>query len=302
MENAIINLFVFIIFGGVVVISFSGIISAIKVGWEMTSKNKTNRKVMLILFLQMLVLVLYFFIRYGLSLFSNGNFLIASLINNVANIFGYQFIASPMFNTVVEITYPIFGIGVLILFSVKRDTLKYGFIIDKEKQYVIINTEKQDSKVWIPVSTFKSIFVFGFFILSSVQLWLFDKVAYPGLLPKIVEVSAIIASLFTMLYSIVIFMKLKEVAELGALQSLIENPDYTEVRKVIEATIKNGGLEVEGSEFFIELNEYIDLGLIRLLPEVKAEKIELDKMYKLEIPRHIRKQYETEVLPRKYEH
>lgn len=302
MENAIINLVVFIIFGGVVVISFSGIISAIKVGWEMTSKNKINRRLILVLLAQVLVIVLYFFINYGYSLVSSGNFITASLINSFANVFYYQFRAGPMFNTVVETTLPIITVGMLLVFLLKSDTSKYGFVIDKEKQSVIIDTEEQDTKVWFPLSIFKSLFIFGFFMLTSVQLWLFDNVAYPGMLPKIVGVSAIVASLFTLLYGIIIFIQLKEVAELAALQNLMEDPDYLEVRKVMEATIKNNGLQIEGSEFFIELNEYIDLGLIRLLPEVKAEKIELDKMYKLEIPRHIRKQYETEVLPRKYEH
>ena len=302
MENAIINLVVFIILGGVVVISFSGIISAIKVGWEMTSKNKINRRLILVLLAQVLVIVLYFFINYGYSLISSGNFITASLINSFANVFYYQFRAGPMFNTVVETTLPIITVGMLLVFLLKSDTSKYGFVIDKAKQSVIIDTEEQDTKVWFPLSIFKSLFIFGFFMLTSVQLWLFDNVAYPGMFPKIVGVSAIVASLFTLLYGIIIFIQLKEVAELAALQNLMEDPDYLEVRKVMEATIKNNGLQIEGSEFFIELNEYIDLGLIRLLPEVKAEKIELDKMYKLEIPKHIRKQYETEVLPRKYEH
>ncbi|MBL3717285.1 hypothetical protein [Lactococcus ileimucosae] len=283
-------------------ISFSGVITAIKVGWEMPSKNKINRRIILALLLQVLAMVLYFFINYGYSLISNGNFITASMIDAFSHVFYYQFRASPVFNTVVETLFPIVMVGIfLVLISrgiTSGDTSKYGFVIDKEKQRVVMNTEEKETKVWLPLSLFQSLFIFGFLMLTSIQLCLFDKVVYPAMLPKLVGVVTIITVLSTLLYSIIIFIQFKDVAELAALQNLMEDSDYLEVRKVMEATIKNNGLQLEGSEFFLELNEYIELGVIKFLPEVKAEKIELDKMYKLEIPRHIRRKYEREILSR----
>lgn len=301
IENVILNIILTIVFGGVTLGFLAIFLEVFKIGKGAILKNKWSQWFILSVLLQVAGFTLLLLIEYGASFLQHGNFLIASMINNFFIITGHSFVATPMMNVLLTLLPIIFGMMLFYLFLPK--VIKYWGKVKNQDTAVSYDEENKEMRISlksapsmrIGIQYFQTCIIFGTSLATTVQLWLFNNFIYPNILPKALLVFAICCSLFTVMYSIIFIWELRELTYSVAIQNLFEDQkDNVELLKIFERIVREGSLKLKGEEFFEALRNYVEIGVIEIFPKVSVNHLELEKNYKLEIPRQIKEVFESE--------
>ncbi|WP_285121920.1 hypothetical protein, partial [Lactococcus petauri] len=231
IENVILNIITIIIFGRVMLGFLEMFLEVFKTGWGIIPKNKFSQRLILTVLFQVAGFTLLLLVDYATSFLQHGNFLVASMVNNFFVITGHSFVATPMMNLLLTILPIIF---VMISFKlILPKIIKYFGKVKNQDMVVSYDEENKEVRVSlksghsirIGIQYFQTCIIFGTFLVTTVQLWLFNNFIYPDILPKTIQIFAICCTLFTIFYSIIFIWELKEFTYSSSIQNLFEDQE-----------------------------------------------------------------------------
>ncbi|MGI1836870.1 hypothetical protein ACRPK2_05895 [Lactococcus garvieae] len=300
IENDILNMIIIIILGGLGLSILGIFLKVFKIEIGKILKSKFNQILLFMIFMEVIGATLVLLIDYGASFMRHGNFLIPSLLDSFLSFFGYSFQATPMMNVMLTVLPFIVGMFMMYFFFpyiftlfVKQAKEDINLWYNKENKEVICVVKGRQS-TRIDIQYFKIGVLLGVFLVTTLQLWLFNLYIYPQLLPRSIQVFALGSTLVTLLLSIIFIGELRRQAISCLVQNLFEDENHRDLLKIFEVIITRGSLKLKGEDFFEELRNYIEMNMIKIFPQTSVNHLELEKNYKLEIPRQIKEVFESE--------
>lgn len=249
------------------------------------SQKRFNRMVMLVLFFQVCVGLIWLFLGYFWSLVNGGNFGIVATLNSLAQIYGKIFFGTPLFNALSEIG-SIIIVGLLLyclLFYVKKKKIAILPVeVVKDEMVYSLNDK---FAVRIPLSIVSDVLIFGLLLQIDIRFLFFYFGVYPKVLPPWFFVLMILFILLTTFYFLIFNHALKEFLKFFAIQLLfLDLTEYKELRHLIDRIIEKDSIVVLGKEIFSGVELYIDLDLILMRPKSNVEQLMPEEQYRMEVP------------------
>ena len=300
VENAILNTIIIILLGGLGLSVLGFFLKVFKVEIEKILKSKFNRVFLFMVFMEATGVALVLLIDYGASFIRHGNFLIPSLLDGFLSLFGCSFQATPTMNVMLTVLPFIAGMILMYLFfpyilaSIAKQAKEEMVLRYNKEDKELICGAKGGQSIRINTQYFKIGVLLGVFLATTLQLWLFVLYIYPQLLPQSVQIFALGSTLVTLLLSIIFIRELRKQAVSSLIQNLFEDENHRELLKIFDVIITQGSLKLKGEDFFEELRDYIEMDVIKVFPQTSVNHLDLEKSYKLEIPRQIKEVFESE--------
>lgn len=158
-----------------------------------------------------------FFIGYAYSLFFDGNFMFAAMLDTFLKPLGWRFIASPLTNMILELFLPL---TMLIYLALLENNRLKKTPIELEVKGDLVVFGGNDTKIEVDKKMTFQIIRFNVFLMIYIQLLLFRLFAYPNFNPLTFNVVLVVAGILLLLYALLALIGLKSIAIEGAIQSI----------------------------------------------------------------------------------
>ena len=207
-----------------------------------------------------------FFIGYAYSLFFDGNFMFAAMIDTFLKPLGWRFIASPLTNMILELFLPL--IMLIYLALLENHRLK-KMPIELEIKGDLVVLGGNDTKIEVDKKMTFQIIRFNVFLMIYIQLLLFRLFAYPNFNPLTFNAVLVVAGILLLLYALLALIGLKNIAIEGAIQSIFFSTGNEEVLTLFEFALRDEKIILEPEQLTPIVEEFILMGIFETSQTMK---------------------------------